>query len=379
MKAVVFHGREDIRVDEMPAPRLQEPTDAIVRVTASGICGSDLHLYDRVVPLMRKGDILGHEAVGIVEEAGRQAGLQTGARVVVPFNISCGCCFMCERGLQSQCERTQVSRYRRGARLFGYSHLYGGVPGGQAERLRVPQAQYGPFPVPDGVEDTVAVLLADVLPTAWQAVAYADIPRGGTTAVWGLGPIGQMSARIARHVSDARVIGIDRVPARLEMARRHGIETIDLRSIRSGRRAVLEVTGGRGVDSGIDAVGTEAQSNPVGRALQRIKVRTDRFGALRDCTGSVRRGGTVSISGVYGGFIPLVYIGQLFDRQLSFRMGQANVRRWTDELIPLVTDPRDPLGTRDLVTHTLSLTQAPEAYRMFRNKEDGAVKVVLRP
>ena len=379
MKAVVWHGKEDLRVDNVPDPELRRPTDAIVRITSSAICGSDLHLYSKLGIAMKEGDIIGHEPMGIVEEVGSEVKqLKPGDRVVIPFNIACGSCFMCERGLQSQCETTQRRKWHKGAALFGYTHLYGGVPGGQAEYLRVPFANYGPIPVPEGPPDSRFLFLSDVLPTAWQGVEYAEIPPGGTVGVWGLGPIGQMAARIALHRGAGRVLAIDSVPERLAMARRHGIETIDFEGVDSVVEVVRDLTDGRGVDSAIDAVGMEAHATVVGRTLQATKLMPDRIGALLQAARSLRRGGTLSLSGVYVGFLPLFPIGELFDRQFTIRMGQANVKRWVDDLLPLLTND-DPLGTGDLVTHDLPLEQAPEAYELFQAKRDGCVKVVLHP
>ena len=379
MKAVVWHGKEDVRVDTVPDPRLQAPTDAIVRVTATAICGSDLHLYSKLGPALREGDILGHEAMGVVEEAGPDVRhIAAGDRVVVPFNISCGACFMCRRGLQSQCETTQNREWNKGGSLFGYTRLYGGVPGGQAELLRVPMAHYGPLKVPEGVSENRLVLLADVLPTAWQAVEYADVEPGATVGVWGLGPIGQMSARIALYRGAERVIAIDRVPERLAMAQRHGAETIDFEAVDSVPELVRELTDGRGVDSAIDAVGMEASGSAIDAALHTVRLQPDRLHALRECGRSVRRGGTISIAGVYVGPMPLFPLGEFMDQQLTVRMGQANVRRWTDELLPLV-DGGDPLGTADLVTHERPLDEAPAAYEAFQQKREGTIKVVLRP
>ncbi|HKP18679.1 MAG TPA: zinc-dependent alcohol dehydrogenase [Gaiellaceae bacterium] len=380
MKAVVWHGPEDVRVDDVPDPRIEEPTDAIVRITSTAICGSDLHLYGVIGrPLMRSGDILGHEPMGIVEQVGSEVdGLRVGDRVVVPFNISCGRCRLCGQGLQSQCETTQNRKWKKGASLFGYTHLYGGVAGGQAEYLRVPMAHYGPIVVPEGPPDERFLLLSDVLPTAWQAVEYAQVPAGGTLGVFGLGPIGQMCCRIARHRGAGRVIGVDLVPERLALAQRHGAETVDLRGVDDVVGLLRELTNGLGLDSAIDAVGMEADAGPLQRLLQKLKVVPDRFGALLAAVRSLKRGGTLSISGVYMGAFPLVPLGELFDRQLTIRMGQANVRRWVDEIMPLLGDG-DPLGTQDFVTHDLPLGQAPEGYRMFREKRDGAIKVVLHP
>src|SRR6187551_170256 len=246
MRALVWHGRRDVRVEDVPDPSIQVPTDAIVRITSTAICGSDLHLYEVMGPFMKPGDILGHEPMGIVEEVGSEVEhIKPGDRVVVPFNISCGHCFMCDQNLQSQCETTQVREHGKGAALFGYTKLYGQVPGGQAEYLRVPMAHYGPIKVPEGPPDERFLFLSDVLPTAWQAVAYADVPDGGTLAVYGLGPIGQMCVRVARHKGIERVIGIDIVPERLELARRYGADTIDWNA-GDAVQAVLERTDGRG-------------------------------------------------------------------------------------------------------------------------------------
>jgi len=368
VRAVVWHGKQDVRVDSVDDPRIQEPTDAIVRITSTAICGSDLHLYAKFPrPVMRAGDILGHEPMGIVEEVGRDVTqIEPGDRVVVPFNIACGSCWMCDRGLQSQCETTQNRRYGKGASLFGYTHLYGAVPGGQAELLRVPHAHYGPVKVAEGPPDERFLYLSDVLPTAWQAVVYADIPPGGTVAVWGLGPIGQMCSRIAFDRGAGRVIGVDQVPERLAMAQRHGIETLDFASVGDVVQIVREMTDGRGADSVIDAVGMEAEGSAFERVLQATKVQADRFHALRRSHDAVRRGGTLSIVGVYAGYMSLFNIGDLFDRQVTIRMGQANVRRWVDDVLPLLEREDDPLGTDDLATHVLPLEEAPRGYKIFQ-------------
>ncbi len=380
MKAVVWHGKEDVRVDTVPDPAIHEPTDAIVRITSTAICGSDLHLYAKFPrPVMREGDILGHEPIGIVEEVGAEVtNIAPGDRVVVPFNIACGGCFMCERGLQSQCETTQNRKYGKGGSLYGYTHLYGAVPGGQAELLRVPLAHYGPIKVPEGPADERFLYLSDVLPTAWQAVAYAEIPKAGTVAVFGLGPIGQMCARIARHQGAARVIGVDPVPERLAMAHRHGVETVDFGAVGDVVQVIRAMTDGRGADSVIDAVGMEAEGSAVERVLQATKLQADRFHALRGAHDAVRRGGTLSITGVYSGYVNMFNLGDLFDRQVTIRMGQANVRRWVDAIMPLLEDG-DPLGTDDLATHVMPLRDAPRGYEIFQKKDDGAIKVVLKP
>jgi threonine dehydrogenase-like Zn-dependent dehydrogenase len=379
MKAVVWHGKEDVRVDEVQEPRIQEATDAIVRITSTAICGSDLHLYSKLAPVMKEGDIIGHEPMGVVEEVGAEVShISPGDRVVVPFNIACGNCFMCERGLQSQCETTQNRATRKGGSLFGYTHLYGAVPGGQAEYLRVPQGHYGPIKVPEGPPDERFLYLSDVLPTAWQAVDYAQLNLGDTLAVWGLGPIGQMSSRIALHQGAKRVIGLDVIPERLQLAERYGVETVNLRDAGNGVEAVEELTQGRGADAVIDAVGMEADGSLMDTVLSTVKLQPDKLIALHQSMGSVRRGGTLSISGVYAGVMHMFPLGDLFDKQITIRVGQANVRRWTPAILPLLVDD-DPLGTEDLATHKWPLSRAPEAYEMFQKKTDGVIKVVLTP
>jgi threonine dehydrogenase-like Zn-dependent dehydrogenase len=395
MKALTFHGNEDVRVDEVPDPSIQDPTDAIVRITSTAICGSDLHLYGVLGMFIDEGDILGHEPMGIVEEVGPEVThIKAGDRVVIPFNISCGHCWMCERQFFAQCETTQNRDQEKGASLFGYTKMYGQVPGGQAEFLRVPQAQFGPIKVPEDAPDERYLFLSDVLPTAWQAVDYAAIPDGGAVAVFGLGPIGQMCARIARHHGAEKVFGIDNVPERLAMAARNGITAIDHDEVDGDISDHLrELTDGRGPDSTIDAVGMEAHGAGGAELLQKAagllpdalaakmteKAAVDRLSALLACIDSVRRGGTVSISGVYGGQLDPLPMMQIFDKGLQLRMGQAHVRQWTDEILPLLEGDEDPLGVDDLTTHQLPLEQAPEAYSMFQKKEDGAIKVVLKP
>jgi len=394
MKAVVWHGKRDVRVDKVPDPVIQEPNDAIIRVTSSGVCGSDLHLYEVLGPFMTEGDILGHEPMGIVEEVGPQAGdLRPGDRVVIPFNISCGHCFMCTQGLQSQCETTQVREYDKGAALLGYTKLYGRVPGGQAEYLRVPQAQYGPIKVPQGPPDDRFVYLSDVLPTAWQAVEYAQVPPGGSLLVLGLGPIGQMAARVALHRGAGRVFGVDLVPERLARARDFGVEALDLNQHEDIVDLVRQLTGGRGADSVIDAVGMEAHGSTPAKLAQsavgllpdaaaRRVMETagvDRLAALETAIGAVRRGGTISLSGVYGGMLDPLPMLVLFDKQVQLRMGQANVHRWVDDILPLLTGDGDPLGVDTFATHHTDLDDAPAAYENFQKKTDGTIKVLLRP
>ncbi|WDZ87876.1 zinc-dependent alcohol dehydrogenase [Micromonospora cathayae] len=394
MKALTWQGKRDVRVEEVPDPRIEDPTDAIVRITSTAICGSDLHLYEVLGPYLKPGDILGHEPMGIVEEVGSGVTrLKPGDRVVVPFNISCGSCWMCQRQLYAQCETTQVTAEGKGAALFGYTSLYGSVPGGQAEYLRVPHAQFGPVKVPETGADERYLYLSDILPTAWQAVKYADVPPGGTLAVFGLGPVGQFCARIGRHLGADRVIGLDLVPERLAMARRHGVETLDVSQLDDVSGALIDLVDGRGPDAVIDAVGMEAHGSTSGKLAQAAagllpdklaqtmvdKAGVDRLVVLKAALKAVRRGGTVSISGVYGGEVDPMPLMEMFDRGIQLRMGQCHVRRWTDEIVPLLAGDDDPLGVEDLRTHRLPLADAPKAYEMFQKKEDGCVKVVLAP
>jgi threonine dehydrogenase-like Zn-dependent dehydrogenase len=395
MRALTFHGKRDVRVDNVPDPKIKEPTDAIVRITSTAICGSDLHLYEVLGPFIEEGDILGHEPMGIVEEVGSEVKqIKPGDRVVIPFNISCGDCWMCNQGLYAQCETTQVHEHDKGASLFGYTKLYGEVPGGQAEYLRVPQAHFGPIKLPgSNAPDERFLFLSDVLPTAWQAVEYAAISRGGSVAVYGLGPIGQMCTRIARHRGAEIVIGVDRVPERLQMAARYDVQLINSDEHDDVPAMIRQMTGGRGPDGVIDAVGMEAHGAPLGKFAQDAtgllpkpvaakmieKAAVDRMEVLHNAIDTVRRGGTLSISGVYGGQLDPMPLMQLFDKGLQIRMGQAHVKRWVDEIMPLLEEDSDPLGAEDLATHRLPLDRAPAAYEMFQKKEDGAIKIVLEP
>ena len=381
MKALVWHGKEDVRVDQVDDPKIEEETDAIVRITSTAICGSDLHLYSKLYPALKEGDILGHEPMGVVEEVGSAVThIKPGDRVVMPFNVSCGLCFMCAKDLQSQCETTQNKSVRKGASLFGYTHMYGGIPGGQAEYLRVPQAHYGPIKVPEGPSDDRYLYLSDVLPTAWQAVAYGDVQPGDTVVVYGLGPIGQMCGRIARHAfGAARIIGVDQVPDRLALAEEWDFETIDFSSVGDPTNAVSELTNGRGADVGIDAVGLEAAGSLIDSLLSTVKLQPDKLVGLHHTMGSIRRGGTLSISGVYMGAFPAFPVGDLFDKQITIRQGQANVRRWVDDILPLLEGDDDPLGVESFASHHRPLEEAPDAYEKFQEKADGHFKVVLKP
>ena len=394
MKAVTWQGKRDVRVDTVADPTIEQPTDAIVEITSTNICGSDLHLYEVLGAFMNAGDILGHEPMGIVREVGAAVtNLSPGDRVVIPFQISCGHCYMCtDHQLYTQCETTQVREKGMGAALFGYSELYGSVPGGQAELLRVPHADFTHIKVPEGPADSRFVYLSDVLPTAWQAVEYAGVPEGGSVTVLGLGPIGDMAARIAAH-HGFRVIAVDSVPERLARAKARNIETVDLSEHSDDLGDVIrERTQGRGTDSVIDAVGMEAHGSPGAKFAQQLagflpdslgkplmeNAGVDRTAAILSAIDIVRRGGTISLSGVYGGAADPLPMLTLFDKQIQLRMGQANVKKWVDDILPLLTDA-DPLGVDTFATHTLPLDDAPHAYEIFQKKQDGAVKIVLQP
>jgi threonine dehydrogenase-like Zn-dependent dehydrogenase len=393
LKALTWHGKRDVRVDDVPDPVIQEPNDAIIRVTTTAICGSDLHLYEVLGMFMGEGATLGHEPMGIVEEVGTEVThVKPGDRVVIPFTICCGHCWMCDRGFQSQCETTQVRGQGLGAALFGFSKLYGGVPGAQAEYLRVPQANYMAIKVPEGPPDERFVYLSDVLPTSWQAVEYASIPEGGTVAVFGLGPMGQMSSRIALQKGH-RVIGVDLVPERLEMARRFGIEALNEDDHGNLPDVIREMTDGRGPDAVIDAVGMEAHGSPGGMLAQKItglqgdpprtpameRAGTDRLNVLYKAIDTVRRAGVITLIGHFdGGMSDPMPMLKLFDKQIQLRMGQANVKRWVDDIMPFLTD-EDPLGVEDFATHRLPLEEAPLGYEIFRKKVDGAMKILLKP
>jgi threonine dehydrogenase-like Zn-dependent dehydrogenase len=393
MKALTWHAKRDVRIDDVPDPVIQQPTDAIIRVTTTAICGSDLHLYEVLGPFIEPGSVLGHEPMGIVEEVGREVTeIAPGDRVVIPFQISCGHCYMCDQGLQTQCETTQVREEGMGAMLFGYTKLYGSKAGGQAEYLRVPHANYTHIKVPEDGPDERYVYLSDVLPTAWQAVEYASIPDGGSVTVLGLGPIGDMACRIALHRGH-RVIGVDLVDERLERVRARGGDVLDLREHDDDLGEVIrEMTDGRGTDSVIDAVGMEAHGSPGAKLAQQAvgmlpdsiaemlmeRAGIDRMHAFYLAIDIVRRGGTISLIGVYGGMADPLPMLTIFDKQIKLTMGQANVKRWSPEILPLLSNG-NPLGTESFHTHQVPLSDGPKAYETFQKKQDGAVKFLLKP
>ena len=394
MRALTWQGLGDVRVENVPDPVLQDPTDAIVRVTSTAICGSDLHLYGVLGPYLQKDYVMGHEFMGIVEEVGPEVGnLAPGDRVVVPFVIACGHCWMCDRGLYAACETTQIREMGTGAALFGFSSLYGSVPGGQAEMVRVPHADFGPVKLPKDFDDERFLYLSDILPTAWQGVKYANVGEQDTLAVLGLGPVGQLAVRSAKLQGVKRVIAVDLVDERLALATTWGVETVDLREVDDVSDTLREMTDGRGPDGVLDAVGMEAHGNPIAekivagaarlpKPLGRKAIETagiDRLDALHTAIHSVRRAGTVSLSGVYGGMADPMPMMEMFDKGITMRMGQCHVRHWTDELLQVLSQPEDVLGVESLATHHVSLEDAPEAYKMFQEKTDGCIKVVLKP
>jgi threonine dehydrogenase-like Zn-dependent dehydrogenase len=391
MRALTWQGTGKVAVETVPDVAIVEPTDAVISVTSAAICGSDLHLLDVLGPFMHKDDVLGHETMGVVLEVGDDVhSLRVGDRVVVPFVIACGHCYMCLRGLTTQCETTQNRDQKAGATLYGYTEIYGRVPGGQAEQLLVKRADFNAMKVASDLPDERYLFLSDILPTAWQGVQYANVPEGGTLAVIGLGPVGQLASRIGRHLGH-RVIAVDPVPERRAMAERHGVETLDLDA--DVLAELRDRTDGRGPHSVVDAVGMEAHGNPVAAFMQSAvgmlpsaaskrlakTLGVDRLAALMLSIEAVQRGGTLSLSGVYGGVADPMPLLTMFDKGLTMRMGQCNVHRWIPDLWPLVEDPADPLGVTDLVTHRASLEDAPAMYDLFKNKEDGCIKVVLEP
>ena len=390
MRAICWHGKGDMRVDTVPDPRIEQPGDAIIRITATAICGSDLHLYDGYVPMMKSGDIMGHEPMGIVEEVGPEVTrLKKGDRVVVPFVIACGSCFFCEKSLFSCCDTTNPDaaalaelQGQAGAGLFGYSHLYGGYPGGQAQYLRVPHADVGPVIVRSDQPDDKVLFLSDILPTGWQAAEQGNIQPGDTVAVWGCGPVGQMAIISAWLLGAGRVIAIDRVAERLEMARMHGkAEVIDFTS-QDVYDQLQTMTKGRGPDVCIDAVGAEAHGlgsmdAMMDKAKAAVGLTTDRIHALRQAINCCRKGGTVSVPGVYIGFPDKFPMGAAFGKGLTMRMGQTHAHRFLQPLLDRID--KGEIDPSFVITHRLPLEEGPAAYVTFRDKKDGCIKVVLTP
>ncbi|MDH6264636.1 threonine dehydrogenase-like Zn-dependent dehydrogenase [Rhizobium sp. SG_E_25_P2] len=389
MKALTWHGKSDIRCESVPDPKIQHGRDAIIKVTACAICGSDLHIFDGMIPDMHSGDIVGHETMGEVVEVGKDnTSLKVGDRIVVPFTISCGECFFCKRGYFSACERSNPDHEKARAMwgnspsgLFGYSHLLGGYSGGQAEYLRVPFADFGPIKVPDGLTDEQVLFLSDIFPTGYMAADFCNIQRGDTIAIWGCGPVGQMAIRSAFLLGAERVIAIDTVAERLDLAREAGAVTLNFMDEDIYDR-IMELTSGRGADACIDAVGTEASSvASLDSVIDRIKVATfmgtDRPHVLRQAIHCCRNFGTVSIVGVYGGFLDKIPMGSAINRGLTFRMAQTPVQRYLPELMRRIVEGE--IDPSFVITHRGSLEDGPELYKTFRDKKDGCIKVVLKP
>jgi threonine dehydrogenase-like Zn-dependent dehydrogenase len=389
MKALCWYGKYDVRVQDVPEPKILNPRDAIIKVTTTAICGSDLHLYDGYIPTMQKGDILGHEFMGeIVETGSAVTNLKVGDRVVVPFTISCGRCFFCQRGLWSACDNSNPNAAMAetlygfsSSGLFGYSHMMGGYAGGQAEYVRVPFADVGPTKIPDGLADEQVLFLSDIFPTGYMAAENCNIQRGDTVAVWGCGPVGQFAIKSAYLLGAERVIAIDDNPDRLRMAAQDGLaETLNF-SDQDIFEKLKSMTGGMGPDACIDAVGLEAHATSIDALYDRAKaamfLATDRPHALRQAIYSCRKGGTVSVPGVYGGLLDKFPFGSAFSKGLTFKMGQTHVHRYMQQLLELIE-----LGQIDpsfVITHRLSLDEAPEAYQTFKEHNDGCIKVILKP
>ena len=390
MKAACFWSKGEVRVVDAPDPEIINPHDAIVRVTLTAICGSDLHLYDGYVPTMMKGDILGHEFMGEVVEVGRDVkNLTPGDRVIVPFNIACGRCWFCTNDLYSLCDNTNPNAWmvealygHSGAGLFGYSHLYGGYAGGQAQYVRVPFADVGPLKIPNALKDEQVLFLTDIFPTGYMAAENCDIKPGDTVAVWGCGPVGQFAMKSARMLGAARVIAIDRFEERLRMAQEQsGAETLNYAEVDDVFDALQEMTGGRGPDACIDAVGMEAHGSTFDawydRAKQSLRIEMDRAHVLRQVIHCCRKGGTLSLPGVYGGFIDKVPFGAAFAKGLQLRMGQTHVQKYAPKLLEKIE--RGEIDPSFVITHRMNLDDAPEMYRTFRDKQDQCIKVVMRP
>lgn len=388
MRALTYHGNHDVRVDNVPDPVITEPDDLILRITATAICGSDLHLYRGKIPRVEKGDILGHEFMGIVEEAGSGVtAVRPGDRVVVPFVIACGDCFFCRMNLHAACETTNPGRgailnkkqIPSGAALYGYSHLYGGVPGGQAEYVRVPKANSGPFRVPDALDDERVLFLSDILPTGYQAVLNANVGPGSSLAIFGAGPVGLMAAACARMLGVERILMVDHHAYRLHFAEQaYGIIPVNFNLDDDPAATIISRTDGhRGVDAVIDAVGFEAKGSATETVLSTLKVETSSGKALRQCIAAVRRGGVVSVPGVYAGFIHGFLFGDAFDKGLTFRMGQTHVQPLLPELLDAIGNGR--LRPEEIITHRLRLEDAPIGYDLFNRKAEDCRKVILTP
>jgi threonine dehydrogenase-like Zn-dependent dehydrogenase len=389
MRALCWYGKDDVRVETVPDPTILNPRDAIVRITSTAICGSDLHLLDGVIPTMEPGDILGHEFMGEVVEVGPQVGnLRVGDRVVVPFTISCGACFFCQQGLWSLCDNSnpnaQMAEKLYGASaagLFGYSHLFGGYAGGQAEYARVPFADVGPLKLETSLTDEQVLFLSDVFPTGYMAAEVSDIKAGDTVAIWGCGPVGQFAIKSAYMLGADKVIAIDRIPERLRLAAVEGKAVTINYEEADTVEALKELTGGRGPDACIDAVGMEAHGHSpdwiYDRAMQMVRMQFDRAHVLREAIQACRKGGTVSIPGVYGGFVDKVPLGAAFNKGLTFKMGQTHMHRYLQPLLERIENGE--IDPSFIITHRLPLEEAPRGYRMFRDKEDGCIKVVLKP
>jgi len=389
MKALCWHGKSDVRIDTVPDPIIEEPGDVVLKISSTAICGSDLHLYDGYMPTMESGDILGHEFMGEVVEVGADVKkLKVGDRVVVPFTMACGNCFFCERTMTSLCDRSNrnaaVAREVMGqspSGLFGYSHMLGGYPGGQAEYVRVPFADVGPIKVPASLTDEQVLFLSDIFPTGYMAAENAQIEEGDTVAIWGCGPVGQFTIRSAQMFGAGRVIAIDHVPERLEMARQSGVEVIDFLES-DVYDTLMEMTNGRGPDRCIDAVGAEAHSTGsigavVDKAKASVGLGTDRPHVLREAIKCCRKGGTLSIPGVYIGFLDKIPFGPLMNKGLTVKTGQTHVHRYLQPLLERIEE--GAIDPSFVITHRLPLTEAPNAYKIFRDKEDGCIKVVLKP
>lgn len=388
MKAVCWHGANDVRVETVPDPKILNPRDAIVKITSTAICGSDLHIYDGYIPTMKSGDILGHEFMGEVVEIGSGVkNLRVGDRVVIPFTISCGSCNFCERDLWSLCDNSNPNAWmaeklygHSPAGLFGYSHLFGGYAGGQAEYVRVPFADVGPFKIPEGLTDEQVLFLTDIFPTGYMAAENCNIQPGDVIAIWGCGPVGQFAIRSAFMLGAERVIAIDRVPERLEMARQSGAEVLNYEEIDPGE-AVKEMTGGRGPDAIIDAVGMEAHGTGpdafYDQAKQALRLETDRPTALRQMMVAAKKGSVLSLAGVYGGVLDKMPFGAAFNKGLTFKMGQTHVHRYLRPLMEHIQ--KGDIDPSFVITHQMKLEEAPRGYEIFKHKQDNCIKVVLKP